>query len=58
MIVLKLSILLFKLKIILSFKTIFCSKSLILSVTNISSSLTPSPIIKSLITSFAMGFFN
>ena len=56
-IVLKLSILLFKLKIILSFKTIFCSKSLILSVTNISSSLAPSPVIKSLITSFAIGFF-
>ena len=57
-IVLKLSILLFKLKIILSFKTIFCSKSFIFSPTKFNSFLAPSPVIKSLITNFAIGFFN
>jgi len=55
---LKLFILSFKFKIILSFKTIFCSNNLILSIVIANSSLAPSPVIKSLITNFAIGFFN
>jgi len=55
---LKLDILFSKLTIILSFKITFSSKSLILSKVSANSSLAPSPVIRSLITSFAIGFCN
>jgi len=48
----------FKFFIILSFKTTFCSNNFILLKLSDNSSLAPSPVIKSLITNFAIGFFS
>ena len=47
-----------RLKIILSFKTTLCSNKYILPRVKFNSFLTPSPIIKSLITNFTIGLFN